>query len=169
MDGLTVHLALAAVAFLAATVLPGSSEALFAALLIERPDAATSLFLAATVGNTTGACLNWILGRFLMRFAGRRWFPASPALIERVSKWFQQYGAWLLLFSWVPIIGDPLTVAAGFLRVRFAWFLALVAVGKGTRYLAVMAGATAVSAWFTAGQSPLDLPMMGSPTSPQQP
>lgn len=148
VEPLTAHLALIAVAFLAATILPGSSEALLAALLVERPEDTATLFVAATAGNTAGAALNWALGRWLTHFTGRRWFPASPALIERASGWFGRYGTLLLLFSWVPIVGDPLTVAAGLLRVRFKPFLLLVAVGKAARYAAVIGGVEVVRSWL---------------------
>jgi membrane protein YqaA with SNARE-associated domain len=137
---LPTHLVLAAVAFLAATILPGSSEALLTALIVQRPESTDTLFLAATAGNTGGAALNWLIGRFLIRFAGRRWFPASPDAVERASAWFRKFGLWSLVFSWLPVIGDPLTIAAGFLRVQFAPFLVLVALGKAARY-AILIGA----------------------------
>lgn len=147
MDALSAHLGLAIVALLAATILPGSSEALLAALLVQRPDEYATLFMAATVGNVAGASLNWVLGRWLTHLNRRRWFPASPAWIDRASGWFGRYGIWLLLLSWVPLIGDPLTVAAGFLRVRFVPFLVLVALGKAARYAAVIGGVGALRAW----------------------
>ena len=147
MDGLSNHLAMAGVAFLAATILPGSSEALLAALLVKRPESWATLLLVATAGNTGGAVLNWALGRWLNRFTDRRWFPASPAWIERASRWFGKYGTWLLLFSWVPIVGDPLTVAAGILRVRFFPFLAYALVGKAARYAAVIGGVEGLRSW----------------------
>lgn len=150
MEEVSAHLGLAAVAFLAATIFPGSSEALLTALLINSPEDAATLFIAATAGNTAGAALNWFLGRFLIRFAGRRWFPVSTGWIERASAWFRRFGVWLLLFSWVPIVGDPLTFAAGFLRVRFAPFLLLVALGKAARYAAVIGGVEAARSWFSA-------------------
>ena len=150
MDGLAAHLALAMAAFLAATILPGSSEALLAALLIERPGEAATLFIAATLGNTAGGVLNWVLGRFFAGLAERRWFPVSPAWIERVSTWFNSYGLWLLLFSWVPVIGDPLTVAAGLLRVHFVPFVLLVALGKAARYAAVVGGVEWFKSWMQA-------------------
>ena len=150
MDDVSAHLGLAAVAFLAATVLPGSSEALLTALLIKFPDHAATLFVAATAGNTAGAAVNWVLGRFLMRFADRGWFPVSPGWIERASAWFRRFGVWLLFFSWVPVVGDPLTLVAGLLRVRFALFLAIVALGKAARYAAVIGGVEAVRSWVSA-------------------
>ena len=149
MEELSVYLGLAAVAFLAATILPGSSEALLTALFIQRPDEAAVLFLVATVGNTAGAALNWLLGRFLMRFAGRNWFPESAGSVERASAWFRKFGIWSLLFSWVPVIGDPLTFVAGFLRIRFLPFVVLVCVGKAARYAAIIGAVEAVRPWFS--------------------
>lgn len=120
------------------------------ALLIQRPPDAVTLFIAATAGNTAGAALNWMMGRFLKRFEDRRWFPASPGRIERASAWFSKFGMGLLLFSWVPVVGDPLTVAAGLLRIRFVPFLLLVALGKAARYAAVIGGVEAGRSWFSA-------------------
>ena len=134
------HLGLLFSAFLAATLLPGTSEVLLAALVLRSPGSAATLFLAATIGNTAGAVLNWVLGRSLMRFAERRWFPVSSRRIDQASAFFNRYGSWPLLFSWVPVVGDPLTVAAGVLRIRFALFLPLVAIGKAARYFIVVAG-----------------------------
>jgi membrane protein YqaA with SNARE-associated domain len=148
MEPFSAHLVLTAVAFLAATVLPGSSEALLATLVVQQPEHLPTLLAAATAGNTGGAVLNWALGRWLIKAAGLRWFPASPAAIERASGWFGRYGTWLLLFSWVPIVGDPLTVAAGLLRVRFMPFLLTVALGKAARYIAIAGGIEAFRSWF---------------------
>lgn len=69
--------------------------------------------MLATAGNVLGSVVNWMLGRFLIRFSGRRWFPASPARLARVTSWYHRWGYWSLLASWVPIIGDPLTLIAG--------------------------------------------------------
>ena len=143
-----VHFGLAASAFLSATILPGSSEALLAALLIQRQDDALSLFAAATAGNTAGAAVNWVLGRFLSHHAGRSWFPMSRAWLARASGWFTRYGWGLLLFSWVPIVGDPVTVAAGLLRMRFLPFLLLVALGKAARYAALIGAFATFRSWL---------------------
>ena len=140
MTELIAHLSLLATAFLAATILPGSSEAALAALLILYPASAITLFLTATIGNTAGALANWFLGRGVTRFAGVRWFPASVAYIDRATAFFNRYGSWPLLFSWLPVIGDPLTVAAGALGIRLHLFLPLVAIGKAARYAAVIYG-----------------------------
>lgn len=138
------HFSLFGVAFLAATILPGSSEAALAALVALHPASVATLFLAATIGNVLGAVVNWFLGRWFMNYAGHRWFPATAKRIEQASATFEKYGSWPLLFSWLPIIGDPLTLAAGVLHIRFPIFLALVAIGKALRYAAVILGVAAV-------------------------
>jgi membrane protein YqaA with SNARE-associated domain len=138
--GLAAHFSLMIVAFLAATLLPGSSEAALVALIAWYPASTVTLFAVATAGNIAGATLNWWLGCFLHRFVGRRWFPANVRQINQAAGLFTRYGSWVLLFSWLPIIGDPLTLVAGLLRVRFAIFLALVAIGKAARYGALILG-----------------------------
>ncbi|MES3008613.1 MAG: YqaA family protein [Pseudomonadota bacterium] len=139
---LTTHLALFFSALLAATILPFSSEVFLYALLQgeEGWTVKTLLTIAvATLGNVLGACINWWLGKELLRFRHHRWFYFDDKQIARAQAWFQRYGVWSLLLSWVPVVGDPLTLIAGFLRVRFALFLLLVAVGKLLRYLVIAA------------------------------
>jgi membrane protein YqaA with SNARE-associated domain len=138
MTDLTLYLGLFASAFFAATWIPGSSEAALVALLMGGHGAPLALLAVATVGNVLGSVVNWACGQFLSRYRDRRWFPVSPAYYERAMGWFQCWGRWSLLLAWVPFIGDPLTVAAGALRTPLAPFVALVAVGKGARYIAVM-------------------------------
>jgi membrane protein YqaA with SNARE-associated domain len=138
---LIAHLSLLGTAFLAATILPGSSEAMLVALIVLYPASTFTLFLAATIGNTAGALANWFLGRGFMRLAGARWFPATTAHIDRATAFFSRYGSWPLLFSWLPIVGDPLTVAAGVLGIRLPVFLPLVAIGKAARYALLIYGA----------------------------
>jgi membrane protein YqaA with SNARE-associated domain len=144
MDHLSSRVSLLIVSFLAATILPGSSEILLATLAFNNPDDRPVLFAVATFGNTAGAAVNWALGKWFMHFSGRRWFPVSPKHVETASRWFRKYGIWSLLFSWLPIVGDPLTVVAGALHVRFFAFLALVATGKALRYLLVLWGTDAL-------------------------
>ena len=127
-------------AFLAATVLPFYSEVVLAAALADPDRSRFVLWVAATAGNTLGAAVNWVLGRYAAHYSEKRWFPASKSALDKAEAWFNQRGVWLLLLSWMPIGGDALTVAAGLLRVRFALFLALVAAGKGARYAVVIAG-----------------------------
>ena len=135
METLTTHGVLFLVSMLAATVLPGSSEAALLALITREPHQAIALTATATVGNTLGAIINWGLGRWLLLYADRRWFPATPKQLQKASELFRRYGVWSLLFSWVPIVGDPLTVVAGVLKVPFVPFAILTALGKLARYL----------------------------------
>lgn len=88
----------------------------------------------ATLGNTLGAAVNWALGRFLLRFRDRKWFPAKSDNLERAQRWFGKYGVWSLLLAWLPVGGDALTFVAGIMRVRFPIFFCLTAIGKGARY-----------------------------------
>ena len=123
-------------AFGAATIVPFYSEIAYIGML-EQGFAPIGVWLVATAGNTLGAAVNWILGRFLTRFETRRWFPFKPDSLRRGQNWFQKYGVWSLLFAWLPIVGDALTFVAGVMRVRFELFFILTAIGKGGRYAVV--------------------------------
>ncbi|GLR39829.1 hypothetical protein GCM10007880_03450 [Mesorhizobium amorphae] len=81
------------------------------------------------------------MGAALSGSATAPWFPASPAKLDRAMTWYRRYGRWSLLLSWAPFVGDPLTIVAGTLREPLWSFVAIVAVAKVARYLAV-AGAT---------------------------
>lgn len=132
------YLGLFASAFLAATILPLSSEVVLLALLAAGEHSPSGLWLAATAGNVGGSAVNWALGAWALHFQDRRWFPVGKETMERAHDRFLRYGWPSLLFAWVPVVGDPLTFVAGILRVPFAWFLLLVAIGKGGRYAAVI-------------------------------
>jgi membrane protein YqaA with SNARE-associated domain len=140
MSELGSYAALFASAFLSATLLPGSSEAALLALLAAGQGNAAALIAVATAGNVLGSCVNWAMGRFFAHFAGRRWFPVSREDYDRAADRYRRYGRWSLLFAWLPVVGDPLTLVAGALRTDFRWFLALVTLGKAARYL-FLAGA----------------------------
>lgn len=131
------YLLLFSSSFLAATILPFSSEVILYAL-ISGETSAFPLILVATTGNTLGAAVNWYLGRYLLHYRGRPWFYFKAEQIEKAQLWFQRYGVWSLLFSWLPLGGDVLTFVAGVMRVRFWLFLLLAGTGKSLRYLAVM-------------------------------
>ena len=135
---MTGYLGLFLSAFLAATILPLSSEAVLAALTAAEGYNALGLWATASLGNTLGAFVNWLLGRFCLHWRDRRWFPVKPDQLERASRWFRRYGAWSLLFAWLPVVGDPLTLVSGVLRVNPWLFLALVATGKAARYAVVI-------------------------------
>lgn len=131
------YLGLFASAFLAATILPFYSEVVLFALLREGGDPVL-LVIIATVGNTLGAVVNWVLGLNLRRFQDRPWFYFSRSQIEKAQAWFERYGFWSLLLAWMPIGGDALTLIAGILRVRFWVFILLVGTGKALRYVSVV-------------------------------
>ena len=95
------------------------------------------LVAVATMGNVFGSTVNWLLGRLLSRFEGRRWFPVDRRVLARAENWYRRWGRWSLLLSWVPLVGDPLTVVAGVLRERIMVFVALVTVAKFGRYAVV--------------------------------
>ena len=128
-------------ALLAATVLPFSSEAVLVGLMAAGDYDMIWLWFLASLGNVLGAAVNWGLGRFCLRWQDRRWFPVDKEKLDRAGRWFSSYGVWSLLLAWVPIIGDPLTFAAGVLRVNFWLFLLLVSIGKAGRYAVVILAA----------------------------
>ncbi len=126
-------------ALVAATVLPAQSEAVLAALVLAGEQPIWALVLVASVGNVLGSVINWLLGRGLVTLRDKPWFPASPAALARAEGHYKRYGRWSLLLSWVPIIGDPITVVAGVLRESIWVFLALVTVAKVGRYVVLVA------------------------------
>jgi len=135
-----IYLGLFLAAFLAATLLPAQSEAVLVALLVGGYPV-WALLLVASVGNVLGSVVNWWLGGQLLRFRTRRWFPVSPQALQRAQDRYQRYGSWSLLLSWVPIIGDPLTLVAGVMKEPLWRFLLLVTLAKTGRY-AVLAAVT---------------------------
>lgn len=131
-------------ALVAATILPAQSEAVLVAL-VAKGDAPVGLLVAvATAGNVLGSMVNWLLGRFVERWRGKRWFPVSEASLGRAQRWYHRFGRWSLLFAWLPIVGDPLTVVAGMLREPLPSFLLLVTIGKLGRYVALALAAKGV-------------------------
>lgn len=131
------YLLLFASSFLAATILPFYSEVVLFGLLRKGYDPAALVFVAS-VGNTLGAVVNWLLGCYLLHFRERRWFYFSEKQIEKAQSWFQRYGFWSLLFAWMPIGGDALTLIAGIMKVKLWLFILLVAIGKTLRYISVV-------------------------------
>ena len=132
-----IYLSLFGISFLAATILPFSSELSLAGLISSSNFNNSLLLIAASLGNILGSVVNWLIGFYSRSFASNKWFPFNEMQITRSSKWFEKIGKWSLLFAWVPILGDPLTLVAGLLRVRFLDFVILVAIGKVSRYLIV--------------------------------
>jgi len=137
---LAAYLALFGLAFVAATLLPAQSEVALAAMVASGRYEIAFLILAATLGNVLGSLTNWLIGRFLASQQNARWFPVSRRALEKAQDRYKRWGAWTLLLSWMPIIGDPLTLVAGLLRTPLWLFLALVTIAKLGRYI-VVAGA----------------------------
>ncbi len=119
--------------FLAATIIPVASEALLILMLSMGYDPIISL-TSATIGNTLGGWLNYMIGRM----GNPYWLKVFGATLERINKWkntVNKYGSWMALFSWLPIIGDVLGIALGFFRVRILPTFLFIFIGKFLRYL----------------------------------
>lgn len=130
------YLGLFIAAFLAATILPLSSEALLSVLLLSDFEP-KGLIATATLGNVLGALLNYALGYWGSHLFARRVLKISDQAFVHAEQRFRKYGAFSLLFAWVPIIGDPLTLIAGVLRINLPLFVLLVTLGKWLRYVAI--------------------------------
>ena len=120
-----------------ATIIPFGSEVYFITLLSLEKYNHFILFLVVSVGNVLGSLFNWICGFYINFFIKKSWFPINNKIIDRGNKLFIKYGKWSLLISWFPLIGDPITFAAGTLRYPIIPFLVLVSIGKVGRYLII--------------------------------
>ena len=125
-------------ALLSSTLFPGGSEALLLYRLHQGADPFASV-LTATAGNVLGSLITYGMGRF-GRQAMQRRSEKTDQHIARAERWFKRFGRPSLLLAWLPIVGDPLCLVAGVLRVGVPIFLLLVTLGKLARY--------AVLAWF---------------------
>lgn len=137
MAALFTLLALFGVAFAAATILPLQSEALLTGLLLTTEHAPWALVAVASLGNILGSCVNWWLGRSIEHFKDRKWFPVKPQSLEKMQLMYAKYGRWSLLLSWVPLIGDPITVTSGIMKEKLATFVLFVGIAKTCRYIVV--------------------------------
>jgi len=126
------------ISFLAATILPFSSEVVLTTMYLSNSFETYLLLIFASIGNILGSITNWYLGKKITIFQNRKWFPVSPDQLNRSQIYFQKYGLWSLLLAWVPIIGDPLTLLAGVLKVRFGIFFLLVSISKISRYVFIL-------------------------------
>lgn len=131
------YLSLFFASLLAATLLPGGSEALLLYDL-SRNNSVFLLFLAATAGNTLGSLINYLLGYKGAAFLQQKGY-IKPAALQRGHVIFEKWGGVALLLSWMPVVGDPVTFAAGVLRYEVWKFLLLVLIAKGVRYAVVIA------------------------------
>lgn len=135
MDSLIAHLGLFLSALGAATLLPLQSELVLTGLILSEQYALGGLVLIATLGNVLGAVINWGLGCSVERWQTKPWFPIKAHTLNRARQAYGRYGYWSLLLSWVPIIGDPLTLVAGVMQEPLWRFLVLVGSAKALRYL----------------------------------
>jgi len=132
------YLSLFVSAFLAATLLPFSSEVLLATYILSGEYNLMWLWIWATLGNVTGSVVNWVLGRYFIQLVARSRFLFSQSEIDKAQDLFLKYGVWTLLLAWLPVVGDPLTFIAGVFRVPILLFIVLVFLGKGSRYFVVI-------------------------------
>ena len=138
MESLTElgYIGLFIASFLAATILPLSSEIVLSALLLNDLSP-IGLVCIATMGNVLGSLANYALGYWARLEFVRKWLGISEEKLVQAERRFTKYGIASLFFAWVPIIGDPLTLIAGVLRIRLMWFILLVTTGKLIRYIVV--------------------------------
>ncbi|MCB1382687.1 MAG: DedA family protein [Notoacmeibacter sp.] len=124
-------------AFTSATLLPGTSEALLTAMALSGVSTPSVLLTAATLGNVLGSCVNWLMGRAGSAvIAGR---DNDSGAMPRARRWYARWGHWSLLASWVPVVGDPLTLLAGAMGEPLWRFVLTVTFAKAARYAAVLA------------------------------
>jgi len=119
----------------AASLLPMASEPVLVGMLLAADIEPWLLVAVASLGNTLGSVINYVLGVVVERFRDRPWFPASGEALDRAQSWYHRWGRWSLLLSWAPVIGDPLTVVAGIMREPLWSFVLLVAIAKTGRYV----------------------------------
>lgn len=139
MFDLSSYLGLLAVAFGAATLLPLQSEAVLVGMLVSEHYSAIVILLIATLGNVLGSVVNWYLGRSIERFRHCRWFPVSTRQLDKAQNTYERYGRVTLFFSWLPIVGDPITMIAGVMREPLWSFLLIVTLAKASRYVVLTA------------------------------
>ena len=137
MNEIEVFITLFISSFISSTILPGHSEITLTAFIFLNKYPIINLIFIASLGNILGSILNWYLGFHFVKFKEKKWFPINKRQLEKASLWFLNYGKWSLFLSWVPFVGDPLTVVAGVLRVPIITFLIIVSISKILRYVIV--------------------------------
>ena len=129
-------LSLFLLSFCASTLLPLGSEWLLVALLLEGFDP-THTVITATLGNSLGAVTSYLIGRWGSNWLLTKLFRLDLPRQQRAESWFNRYGSWALLLSWLPLVGDPLCLVSGSLKTPLLRFMLLVTTGKGLRYATV--------------------------------
>lgn len=124
-------------AFISSTLLPGGSEALLALLTHQNSEPLALLVSVATLGNVLGAMVTFFIGVYIATKYPVKQF--DKPMQQKALNWLQRYGSFALLMSWLPVIGDPLCLVAGWLRLHWLWACLAIATGKLLRY-AIVAG-----------------------------
>ena len=137
MTEASVYLSLFLSGFIAATLVPAQSELGLGYLIIDTDFSIVLLVMVASLGNTAGAIVNWVVGRGIANSAMR--FEKIQTLTGYLSvmAWYKKFGHWTILLSWMPVIGDPITLIAGVFNVPFKYFLPIVTIAKTLRYVFV--------------------------------
>ena len=137
MNEVEVYITLFTSSFVSSTILPGHSELTLSAFIFSNKLPVTNLVLVASLGNILGSILNWYLGFNFTKLKEKKWFPLNETQLQKSIIWFSSYGKYCLLLSWVPILGDPLTLVAGILRIRLFTFIIFVSIAKISRYVMI--------------------------------
>ena len=137
MNPLEAYVSLFISSFLSSTILPGHSEITLTTFILLKKYSQFLLIFFASLGNILGSVINWYLGLYITKFISKSWFPFTKKQLDKVSLWYLKYGKWSLFFSWVPFIGDPLTIVAGMFRVPLIIFITIVSISKILRYIFV--------------------------------
>lgn len=131
------YTALAFSALTSATILPGTSEAAFAAFIYNYPEHAPGGWLCAGLANGLGSMVSYGMGRLL---------PDKKRPSEKIIRQLERYGTWSLLLAWVPVVGDALPIAAGWLRLNWLKCAIMLPAGKLLRYGVIWWGMERLSA-----------------------
>ena len=137
MNSLEAYSSLFISSFLSSTILPGHSEITLTTFILLEKYSQFLLIFSASFGNILGSVTNWFLGFYITKFVNKSWFLFKKTQLDKASSWYLKYGKWSLFFSWVPIIGDPLTIVAGMFRVPLIIFIIIVSISKILRYIFV--------------------------------
>ena len=138
MNSLEAYTSLFISSFLSSTILPGHSEITLTTFILLDKFSQFLLILFASLGNILGSIVNWYLGFYITKFVKKDWFSFQKKQLDKASSWYLKYGKWSLFLSWVPIIGDPLTIVAGMFRVPLIIFITIVSISKVLRYIFVV-------------------------------
>ena len=130
MNEIEATLGIFLASFFSATILPGHSELALTALISQKKHSIFLLITFASLGNILGSLVNWYLGFKFEKFKNKKWFPLTNLQMNNASSLFIKYGKWSLLLSWLPFVGDPLTLVAGILRMPLISFIFIVSIAK---------------------------------------